>query len=153
MDFTFHPVRAVVAFFLGNSLGTGDEGADFLGIVANLQTVVVDDDRPFQDGGIFQNESNEFRNGHLVEIDSRFLEDLAATGNDIVGSVFAFGNGFLHRIISQRIGKDVHRLVRDLVFVEPFFDFAARCTAWGNQDFNHEHILHKRALVFKRCLW
>ena len=104
--------------------------------------MVVDDDRSLQDGRVLDHEVNQFGDGHVIKVDGRVLEDLGPARDDVVGAVFAFGDGFLDVVGSQRAGKDVHRFIGDLIFFEPLTDFSAARATRGYQDFNHGVILH-----------
>ena len=104
--------------------------------------MVIDDDRSLQDGRVLNHKVDQFGDGQIIEIDGRVLEDLGTAGDDVVGAVFAFGDGFLDVVGSQRAGKDVHRFVGNLIFFEPLTNFSAARATRGYQDFNHGVILH-----------
>ena len=90
----------------GEALGSWYEGADLFFVIADLQTMVVHDERPFQDGWVFQDEGDQFRNGHLLKIDILFHHDFASTGNDVIAPILAFLEDFHQIRRGQFMGKD-----------------------------------------------
>lgn len=126
---------------ISKPLGPGDEGADFFFVIADLEPVVIDDDRTFQYGGIGQNEGTKFGDGHLIEIDVVFQYDFRTAGNDVIGAVFAFGNHFFDVLFGEVGRKDRFGDIGNLILVKPFFDLAARGATGGGVDFNHGKII------------
>jgi hypothetical protein len=67
-----------------------------------------------------------------------FLNDLAPGGNDVVGPVLRFLKDFFEVINTQGRSENILGFVRNLIIIEPFFDFAAGAARWRGINFDHK---------------
>ena len=97
VELTSRPIFAIFrrALAFGVAAGPRDEGADLFFVLADLDPVIIDDDRPTQNARISPNKLNQLRNRHRIEIDMVLLHDFAAGRNDIVRAVFGLLKDFL----------------------------------------------------------
>lgn len=66
---------AAFAPLIDHSSGPGDESADLLGVIADLDSAVIYDDRAFQNARVLPNEFDELGDSHRIEVDMLFLHD------------------------------------------------------------------------------
>jgi hypothetical protein len=125
------------AGLLRQATGPRDESSDFFGVIAHLNSMIVYDDGTAENRGIFPDESYEFRNCHIIEIEVILRNNLAARRNDIIGSVNAFGDDFFEVGLREVVSENILAFVGYFLFVEPFFDFAAAGAAGGIINFYH----------------
>ena len=110
---------------VGVSSCSWDEGADFLFVISNLDSSVVDDDRTAENGRIVLDEGDELGDFHLVEVDVLFLNNLTPWGDDLIGSVNALRDDVTNLSLIEGTAEDVFAGIWDLLIIEPLFDFAA----------------------------
>ena len=108
--------------------------------------MVIDDDRPPQNGGIAQDEINEFAEFHRVEIDVVFHDDFAARGDDVIGAVLALDDDLKNLTIGQFVRKDVLAGEGDFLLLEPLDHFPAAATTRRIINFDHGVIVAPYAL-------
>ncbi len=99
--------------------------------------MIVDNDGTTEDAWVLEYEIDELAYLHLIEIDVVLKNDFAPRGDNIVRPVFAFGDNLFDVGFGELFRKDILRLVRDLLLIEPFFDFSAAATARAIIDFDH----------------
>ena len=128
---------ARVAGLIRQTPGPRDEGSDFLLVITDLQTVVIHDDRPFQNGGVCLDEGDELRHLHGIEVDVLLHHDLGTGGDDILRAVLAFDDELLD-VLGRERGRE-NRLIHigDVVVVEPFLHFSATGATGGGVDLDH----------------
>ena len=101
------------------------EQLDLLFVVTDLQISVIDDDRPFQDGRVSNDEITQFVQGHLFDVDLIFLNDLGTLRYDIVGPVLCPGDQIADLFfIEQRIENILLYKAKMIVF-QIIFHFSA----------------------------
>ncbi len=122
---------------LRQTSGPRDEGRDFLFVIANLNPVVIDDDRAAENGGVIGDEGHELGDLHVIEVDVVLTDDFASWGNDIISPIFGFGDDFHDVLSSEGLAENILGLIRDLLVIEPFFDFAAAAAACGIINLDH----------------
>lgn len=143
----------IAASHFGNSASPGDKGANLFGVVTDLNPMIINDDRPAEDRRVLADEIDELGNRHVIEVDVVLRNDLAARGNDIVGAVFRFGNN-LHQVIARKFfAENILLFVRNILVVEPFFDFAATRATRGIIDFDHSAVIVARAVFLAGYLF
>ena len=103
----------------------GDEGADFVFVVADLDATVVHDDGALEDAWVRLDEVHELAHLHVIEVDVVFLYDLRTRRDDVIRPVLAFGDELADIVLREVVAENVHRLVGDLLLVEPGLDLAA----------------------------
>jgi hypothetical protein len=127
------------ASHFGDAAGPRNEGADFLSVVADLHPVVIDDDRAAENGRILTDELNQLGYGHIIEVDVILGNDLTAGRDDIICPIFGFGNDFHQIVFGKFFAENIFLLVRDILIIEPFFDFAAAAATGGIINLDHKH--------------
>lgn len=126
---------------LRHSAGPRNERADFLGVVTDLNSVVINDDGPAENRGVLPNEFNQLRDGHVVEIDIVFRNDFAAGRNDVIGAVFRFRDDF-HQVFARKpFAENILLFVRDILVIEPLLYLPATGAARRIIDFDHMGVL------------
>ena len=141
-----------IAEELGQLTGSGDEAEDVLLVVADLDSVIVDDDRPFEHRWVGFDEFDELADGHLVEVDMVLLDDLRPLGDDVVGAVLAFGDDLFDILGPELAGENVLRFIGDAMVVEVFLDLPARGTRRGGVHLDHTEKVYtagKRVFIRK----
>ena len=101
------------------------EQLDLLFVVTDLQISVIDDDRPFQDGRVSNDEITQFVQGHLFDVDLIFLNDLGTLRDDIIRAILGSGDQILDLfLIEQRI-ENILLDKLEVVIFEIILDFPA----------------------------
>lgn len=106
------------------------EGCDLIGVIADLDLPVIDDDRPFQDGRILDDEGGQFLQGHRIEIGLLFLHDLGTLGDDLAGAQIAFFQDVEDILLGQISPEDVDGDERDALFLKVGFDLSTGGAKW-----------------------
>ena len=64
-----------------------DKYTDFFAVVANLKTLLIDDDRSFQNRRILPDKPDQFIQRHFVEINLLFRQNFGTFRNNIIGPI------------------------------------------------------------------
>ena len=107
-----------------------DEDADFLCIIADLEALLVENDRALQDARILLDELNELIRLHGVNINVPFLNDLGALRDDIIRSILAPHEQMLDLAVIQQCLENILFNIREIPILEPLLDFTAACASW-----------------------
>ena len=91
-------IAIAIARAFGKPSGTRNKGSDLLFVITDLHFSIIDNDRTAKNAWIRANESDEFRNRHIVEINLSFRNNLASRRNNIIRPIDGFGNDLLEVI-------------------------------------------------------
>lgn len=101
------------------------EQFDLFLVISDLKIPVIDDDRPFQDRRIFDDEIAEFIDRHRFDIDTIFLNDLGTLRDDIIRTILSSGDQILDLFLVEQRIENILLDKLEVVIFKIILDFPA----------------------------